>query len=95
MIVLIITSSDLPALVILLTPCKVAVAKFDQVWGRGRTDVGEFLLGQAQLAEMKPASAPQENREPDSNGKGPAFPVFAFRAWWHPESAERGQFGGV
>lgn len=76
MTVPIITSNDLLAFVILITPCKAAVSEFDQVWEGGRTGVGEFLWRQAYSAEIQPASTLKagELLEPDPSSRGPCPP---------------------
>lgn len=54
MIVLIITLSDLAAVVILTTPCKVPVSGFDQGWGRDWIEVGVIAFSDgAQSAKRK------------------------------------------
>jgi len=54
MIVLIITLSDLAAVVILTTPGKVAVSGFDQGWGRDWFEVGVISFSDgAQSAKRK------------------------------------------
>lgn len=70
MIVLIITLSDLPAVVILTTPCKVAVSGFDQGWGRGRTEVGKVPLVTG--LSLQRGNQPQLFRPENSSTQTPA-----------------------